>query len=41
MSTLATGAPGGMTFCIVDKIKATAKTTPKNILKLQIIKFYI
>ena len=35
MSTLATGAPGGMTFCIVDKIEATAKPDPKNILKLQ------
>ena len=34
MSTLATGAPGGMTFCIVDKIEATAKTAPKNIFKL-------
>ena len=34
MSTLATGAPGGMTYCIVDKIEATAKTAPKNIFKL-------
>ena len=34
MSTLATGAPGGMTYCIVDKIEATAKTAPKNISKL-------
>ena len=35
MSTLATGAPGGMTYCIVDKIEATAKTAPKNISKLK------
>ena len=34
MSTLATGAPGGMTYCIVDKIEATAKGVPKNISKL-------
>ena len=35
MSTLATGAPGGMTYCIVDKIEATAKGVPKNISKLK------
>ncbi len=34
MSTLATGAPGGMTYCIVYKIEATAKGVPKNISKL-------
>ena len=34
MSALATGASGGMTFRIVDKNEATAKTVPKNIFKL-------
>ena len=35
MSTLATGVPGGMTYCIVYKIEATAKGVPKNISKLK------
>ena len=34
MSALATGASGGMTFGIVDKNEATAKSVPKNIFKL-------
>ena len=34
MSALATGASGGMTFRIVDKNEATAKSVPKNIFKL-------